>query len=155
MLNEAYVLEYGCGIPYGLIESLLIQKQRIKSITLIDLDLIHMDFTEFVVNKIAPDVHLDIYRLRDTEAFPELSGSYNFIFGKDIFEHLHNPEDKLRKLMSYSADKSICYFDFKYKGAKIHQHITPDIRYLAEVMEELGFENRGDVDGLTEFTKNK
>jgi hypothetical protein len=155
LLDEAHVLDYGCGVPYGLIMTLLSEPQRrIKSVTLVDLDLIHMDFAEFVIRKIAPDMPLDIYRLRDTEVFPGLKGPYNFFFGKDIFEHLLDPEEKLRRLMSYSADASVCYFDFGDKGPVIYQHITPDLRYLAQVMERLGFQASGQLSSLTEFRRN-
>lgn len=153
-LEGAQCLDYGSGIPYGLIACLLTQPQTIKSITLIDLDLIHVDFVEFVIKKIVPDIDLEIYRLRDTEIFPDLKGSYNFFFGKDIFEHLHKPENKLQKLMSYSAGKSICYFDLKNRGAIIYQHLTPRLDYLVQEMEKLGFCITGRVGDLLEFKRN-
>jgi hypothetical protein len=154
-VNEARILEYGCGIPYGLIECLLTQPQRIKSIDLIDLDLIHMDFTEFVIRKISPDVPLNIYRLRNTETFPELNDSYNLFYGKDIFEHLHNPAEKLIKLMIHRAEPCVCYFDFRDRGEKIYQHVTKDISCLDKVMEDLGFKAMSKIYGITEFIKSK
>jgi hypothetical protein len=154
-VDEARILEYGCGIPYGLIECLLTQPQKIKSIDLIDLDLIHMDFTEFVIRKIIPHIPLSIYRLRDAEAFPELNDSYNLFYGKDIFEHLHNPEEKLTKLMRHRAEPCVCYFDFRDRGEKIYQHVTEDVSSLAKVMEGLGFKAASKICGLTEFTKDK
>jgi hypothetical protein len=153
-VGEVNVIEYGCGIPYGLIITLLSKPEKIKTITLIDLDLIHMDFVEFVIKRIAPTIDLRVHRLRDNNLFPELSGSYNFFFGKDIFEHLYSPEIKLKKLLSYSSEKAICYFDFNNKGQILHQHITPSLEYLFEVMRESKFVTGPNLFGLTEFSKN-
>jgi SAM-dependent methyltransferase len=154
LLGEMHVLEYGCGIPYGLIDCLLTQPGKVKSIGLVDLDLVYTDFAEFVVRKIAPTVPLQVFRLRDAKTFPLLTARYNFFFGKDIFEHLHDPEGNLRKLLAASVDASVCYFDFNDHGMKVHQHITPDIRYLAKVMVEHGFRVGDRVTGCTEFTRN-
>ena len=153
ILGNANVLEYGCGIPYGLIEFLLTDKKKVKSITLIDLDLVHMDFTEFLIRKIAPELQLSVFRLRDTESFPELNSSYNFIFGKDIFEHLNDPEDKLRRLISFCDKRCICYFDFTDHGEMIHAHVSPHISNLDKVMKKYDFKNTGAVGKLTEFTR--
>jgi hypothetical protein len=152
-LAEMHVLEYGCGIPYGLIDCLLVQPGKVKSVSLIDLDLVHVNFAEFVIRKIAPEVSLQIYRLRHTEVFPELLGCHNFCFGKDIFEHLRDPEGNLRKLLATSSEESVCYFDFSHHGLKVHQHISPDIAFLNQVMVEHGFKAGERIGSCTEFTR--
>jgi len=153
-LEQLDVVDYGSGIPYGLIECLATKAKSIRSATLIDLDLIHVDFVEFVIGRIAPGFHLTLHRLRDPEEFPSLTGPYNFFFGKDIFEHLHRPDEKLRQLMQYSAKTSFCYFDFNDKGTVIYQHVTPGIGYLTQIMNELGFETRSNIHNLLEFAKS-
>lgn len=151
--KNADVLDYGCGIPYGLIYSLINYRKYINSITLIDLDLVHLKFTQFLVKKIAPDVKLTIYRLTDTEMFPDLDSEYNFFFGKDIFEHLSNPSNKLKKLLSSSKSEAVCYFDFADHGEKIYQHIFPNISFLTSEMIKMGFNKTGTVSSLIEFIK--
>jgi hypothetical protein len=147
------ILDYGSGIPYGLINSLLNNRSSINSIALIDLDLIHFDFVQFLIKRIAPDVKLNIYKATDTESFPEIEGKYNFFYGKDIFEHLSAPLENLRKLMSYSKQEAVCYFDFQDHGEKIYQHITPDIAFLSEEMVKMGFQFGTKTSGLSEFER--
>lgn len=148
------ILDYGAGIPYGLIYSLLNKKNAINSITLIDLDLIHLDFVQFLINKIAPNIKLNIYKIIDTDSFPKLEGKYNFFYGKGIFEHLKNPLKNLKELMNYSKPEAICYFDFNDQGEKIYQHITPHIEFLSDEMIKMGFRSGGIVSGLSEFVRN-
>jgi 2-polyprenyl-3-methyl-5-hydroxy-6-metoxy-1,4-benzoquinol methylase len=147
------ILDYGAGIPYGLIYSLLNNRKSINSITLIDLDLIHLDFVQFLINKIAPDIKLDIYRLKDTESFPKMEGKYNFFFGKDIFEHLRNPLNNLKELITYSKPDTICYFDFQNKGKKENQHLSPNIDFLTDEMIKMGFKRGTMSYGLSEFIR--
>ena len=153
IVKNADILDYGCGIPYGLIYSLVNHKKYINSITLIDLDLVHMKFTEFLIKKIAPKVNLTIYKLRDAEKFPDLNSEYNFFYGKDIFEHLRNPLDNLKKLLSYSKPETVCYFDFADHGEKIYQHVSPNISFFTNEMIKMGFNKTGKVSSLTEFIK--
>lgn len=148
------ILDYGAGIPYGLIFSLLNNKKSINSITLIDLDLIHLDFVQFLISKIAPNIKLNVYKLTDTDSFPKLEGKYNFFFGKDIFEHLSNPLKNLKELMNYSKPGAVCYFDFQDHGEKIYQHISPDIGFLSNEMIKMGFQRGTKTYGLSEFIRN-
>lgn len=148
------ILDYGSGIPYGLIHSLLGNSKSIKSITLVDLDLIHVDFVQFLINKIAPGIKLTVRKLKDANSFPELEEKYNFFFGKDVFEHLSDPLKSLSELMTYSKPEVICYFDFQDKGAKIHQHVVPQINFLSAEMNKMGFHTGKTIYGLTEFSRH-
>lgn len=152
--GPADVIEYGAGIPFGLIDALLTQPGCIRTITLIDLDLVHTHFVEFVLRRLAGDTPLHMYRLRDPHAFPDLEDKrYNFLFGKDIFEHVRRPEEKLERLIASAADSCVCYFDFRDHGEARYQHVTPQIAHLADTMRRAGFENRGAVGAVTEFTR--
>jgi len=153
-LGPADVIEYGPGIPFGLIDALLTQPGRIRTITLIDLDLVHTRFVEFVLRRVAGDTPLHMHRLRDPDAFPDLEDKrYNFFFGKDIFEHLRRPEEKLERLISSASDSCVCYFDFRDHGVARYQHVTPQIGHLGDVMRRSGFEERGAVGPVTEFVR--
>ncbi len=153
IVKNADILDYGCGIPYGLIYSLINNKKYINSITLIDLDLVHMRFVEFLIKKISPEIKLTIYKLRDAETFPDLNSEYNFFYGKDIFEHLRNPLDNLKKLLSYAKSETVCYFDLADHGEKIYQHVSPNITFLTSEMIKMGFNKIGTVSSLIEFIK--
>ena len=147
------ILDYGSGIPYGLINSLLKENNRIRSITLVDLDLVHVEFVEFLIRKIAPDIELNIYKITDTEFFPKLDRKFNFFYGKDIFEHLADPLKNLKKLMDYSMPESVCYFDFNDHGEVIYQHISPNLVFLSDEMVKMGFQKGENISGLTEFVR--
>lgn len=150
-LDQVDVLDYGCGVPYGLIMSLKTQRHKIRSVSLVDLDLIHLEFAEFIIKRLAPDLPLSICRLRDSEELPRLTGPYNLFFGKDVFEHLHSPDLKLRHILQYRADQAVCYFDFDDKGPAVGQHVNPQLAPLASVLLDLGFESTGNVSGLQSF----
>lgn len=148
------VIDYGAGIPYGIIYSLRKKNHKINSITLIDLDLIHVEFVEFLIKKIDPNVKLNIIKVTDTNNFPLLEGKFNFFFGKDVFEHLSDPLKNLKELMNYSKPDAVCYFDFRDYGEKIYQHITPNVDFLSDEMIKMGFKKGKDIYGMTEFTRN-
>ncbi len=151
---ETYdILDYGAGVPYGLINSLLKENNRIRSITLVDLDLVHVHFVEFLIRKIAPNVQLNIYKITDTNDFPSIEGKFNFFYGKDIFEHLHDPLKNLKKLIDYSMPETVCYFDFNDHGEIIYQHLSPDLVFLSQEMTNMGFQKGNNIAGLTEFIK--
>lgn len=147
------ILDYGAGIPYGLINSLLKENNPIRSITLIDLDLVHLDFVKFLIRKIAPKIELNIYRLTDTDFFPKIEGKFNFFYGKDIFEHLKDPLENLKKLMDCAMEETVCFFDFNDHGKIIYQHLSPDLRFLADEMVKIGFRKGENVGGLSSFIK--
>jgi SAM-dependent methyltransferase len=148
------VLDYGAGIPYGLILSLLKNKCIVNSITLIDLDLVHVEFATFLINKIAPDTKLVVHKLTDTNAFPRLEGRYDVFYGKDVFEHLSDPRKALVGLLNCSKNGAVCYFDFSDHGDRIYQHLTPNLEFLSAEMEGLGFTYVGKVGGLSEFVRS-
>ncbi len=154
-LDRVDLLDYGCGIPYGLLECLETPRRaKINSITLVDLDLLHMKFTKYLLNRLAPEIKLTVHLQRDTEAFPTLVGTYNMINGKDIFEHLAEPEQKLRKVVAHAAARSVCFFDFADRGKVIHQHISPLLSPLHAVMTELGYRKTGELGRITELTRD-
>jgi len=147
------ILDYGAGVPYGLINSLLKENNRIRSVTLVDLDLVHLQFVEFLIKKISPNIELNIYKITDTDFFPKIEGKFNFFYGKDIFEHLEDPLKNLKKLMDYSMPESVCYFDFNDHGEIIYQHLSPNLLFLSDEMINMGFRKGDNVSGLSEFIK--
>jgi hypothetical protein len=126
----------------------------VSSITLIDFKLIHVDFVEFVIRTLAPNMQLTIHRLEDSETFPALGKEeYNVLYGKDIFEHLFAPEARVKKMLESAQRQCRCYFDFADHGERVGQHVTPNITYLTEVVESYEFVRNGTVGKLTEFIR--
>lgn len=150
--NTYDILDYGSGIPYGLINALR-ENKPIRSVTLIDLDLAHVNFVKFLILKIAPKIELNIYKITDTNIFPKIDGKFNFFYGKDIFEHLKDPLENLKKLMECAMPETVCYFDFQHHGEIIYQHVSPDLPFLSEEMVKMGFRKGEFIEGLSEFFK--
>jgi hypothetical protein len=151
--DKLRIIDYGAGIPYGLIDLLMNQPGKIETVTLIDLNLMHVEFLKFLLSRISPGLKINFLTLNNTNEFPDIPlKNNNFLFGKNVFEHLHQPENKLKRLLSYADDAGcLCYFDFKDHGIRYQQHVTPDITYLSQVMIEKGFKKTGLLKGLSEY----
>ena len=65
---------------------------------------------------------------------------YNFVFAKDIFEHLDNPEKLIDDLIIYTKNsKSLLCLDLEHKGAKTTQHISPNLPILKKKLLDSNF----------------
>jgi len=148
-------LDYGAGIPYGLIHLLRTCPEKIESITIVDLDLVHTELSEYILSQLAPDKEITFLRITDAESVPDLGGrAFNLIYGKDIFEHVHDPERLLRVMLDRAAPSCLAYFDIRDHGAKYLQHVHPQLSHLSRVVCERSFKSDGQVGGLSEFVRN-
>lgn len=153
-LKKMRILDYGAGLPYGLIHLLRSKAECIESLTLADLELIHTKLVEFILNGFQNRIKIVYHKLNHPEQLPYLDKQiFNFMYGKDIFEHLKNPEGTLRYILEHADEQSICYFDFSDHGERHLQHISPKLNKLNDVMREFGFEKNRHLVGLSEFTR--
>lgn len=147
------ILDYGAGMPYGLIHLLRTRPDRVKSVTLVDLDLIHTRLSEHIVRGFIGD-RLTMIRKTDPEMIPSFGRkTFNFCFGKDIFEHLIDPSPHLHNILKAAAKEAICYFDFTDHGEKYLQHVTPLLSPLNAVVEAYGFEKTAPLAGMSGFKR--
>jgi SAM-dependent methyltransferase len=154
-LKKMRILDYGAGLAFGSIYLLQTNPESVDAITIVDLDLIHTKFVEFIISTCFPDKDLRVFKLCNTEEIPVLGErQFNFIWGKDIFEHIHQPESVLRAILERAEDTSICYFDFSNHGEKYLQHIHPELSYLEEILTEFSFTRTGYMyEAMSEFTR--
>ncbi len=151
-LEQMDILDYGAGIPYGIIHLLLACPAKVRSLTLVDLDLVHASFSEYVIKSLAPEVPLTYFKLRDPESIPDFGArKFNLLYGKDIFEHLKEPERVLDAVLSQAADQCLGFFDLKHHGERYLQHVTPDVTYLIERAKARSFSLLGKYAGLSAF----
>lgn len=151
-LASLEVLDYGAGIPYGIIHLLRTFPQKVRSITVVDLDLVHTAFSEYVLKSMAPQVPVTYFKLREPDQIPELGAQkFNLLYGKDIFEHLKNPEPVFRAMLSSAAPECLGFFDLRHHGERYLQHVTPDVTWLANVASQYSFKRAGEVAGLAMF----
>jgi hypothetical protein len=152
-LPEMDILDYGAGMPFGLIQLLRTRPEKVKSVTLVDLDLIHTRLSEHIIRGFIGD-RLTMIRKTDPEAIPSFGRKkFNFCFGKDIFEHLTDPAPHLENILKATAKQAVCYFDFTDHGEKYLQHVTPLLSPLNAVVEAHGFEKAEMLAGMSGFTR--
>jgi hypothetical protein len=118
----------------------------------VDLDLVHTAFSEYVLKSMAPEVPLTYLKLRDPDAIPHFGAQkFNLVYGKDIFEHLKKPELVFRAMLTSAAPECVGFFDLRHHGARYLQHVTPDVTWLAGLAKQHSFERAGEVAGLSMF----
>ena len=140
-------------MPYGLIQLLRTRPEAVKSVTLVDLDLVHTRLSEHIVRGFIGD-RLTMIRKTDPESIPSLGRTkFNFCFGKDIFEHLNDPAPHLDNILKSTAKEAVCYFDFTDHGEKYLQHVTPLLSPLNAVVEAHGFEKTEVLAGMSGFKR--
>lgn len=156
-LSSIRVLDYGAGIPFGIIYLLRTCPEKMKSITLVDLDLVHAELTEFIIRRLAPQAETAFLKTTNAETIPDLGGRrFNLMYGKDVFEHVHDPERLLRTILTHAEPgESLGYFDITDHGEKSLQHVHPQLSHLSHLAGEYGFKPNGKVRSLTEFVRIK
>jgi len=153
-LSCVRALDYGAGIPFGLIYLLQTCPNKVESITIVDLDLIHVELSEYILSRLSPRTELVVLRVIDAETVPDLGDlTFNLLYGKDIFEHVHDPGGLLRAILSNAAPSCIGYFDLRDHGAKYLQHVHPELSDLLQVIDEYSFAPTGVVAGLSGFAR--
>ena len=156
IMSELRILDYGAGIPYGIVHILRNKPEAVSSITLVDFDLAHTEFVEFLIRRLAPTVELTYIRLNDSEDIPVFGqNKFNVLFGKDIFEHVHEPGLLLETMLRQSDDQCIACLDINDHGEKYLQHVSPVLSPLLGSIEKHGFERHESVGGISIFLKNE
>ncbi len=153
--DSLHILNYGAGIPFGLINALQKFPEKIKSFTLVDMDIIHTDLVEYILSDLWKGKKIDYIKITDPDSLPDFGErKFNFIYGKDIFEHLCEPDVHLRNMLDKSEAHCSCYFDFNDHGEKYLQHISPELSFLNDILKEYSFQFKGKINKMTEFTRS-
>ena len=153
LLPELRVLDYGTGIPYGLVHALVEDSSAVSAATLVDLDLVHCRFAEFLLRRLAPDLKLVVHRLRNADEMPQLGETFTFLFAKDIWEHLRDPQLVLEYVLGFADEDCLCVLDITHHGAEVHQHITPDVGFIVQALTDAGFGHVADVGIMSGFAR--
>lgn len=130
-LGELDVLEVGGGVPHGLIHNIWKSgRDFCRSLMYIDINVLHADFVEWYCR----DVGLKLNQVRVPASIAPIvpDGLYNFIFAKDIFEHLDTPDYLLDQLIDRCRPGGFLALDLEHKGPVMGQHINPNLPPLKE-----------------------
>ncbi len=152
-LGDIRVVDYGAGIPFGAIYMLMTYPRKVASVTIVDLDIAHTNFVHFVLTHFF-DVEVSVYKVRDASEVPTLSPKvFNMIYGKDVFEHLPDPERVLRQLLSCADRSCVCYLDLRNHTPGV-QHVTPHLSHLEGLLSQFSFQQQGRVHSLIKFVRS-
>lgn len=134
------ILEIGGGIPHGLIYSIWHKsKNFINNFTYVDANLLHSEFVKWYCEKNSIPSEIKLFAPSKTPKIESLK--FNFVFAKDVFEHLDAPEVLIEYLISNTNDKSsLLCLDLEHKGEKIGQHISPNLPILKKKLIENNFQ---------------
>lgn len=147
------VLEYGAGIPFGAIDLIRTRPGKIRSVTVVDLDLIHTRLSEHVLTELLGRRAVRFVRTTDADAIPALRGPFNFCFGKDVFEHLNDPRSHVCNILAATAADAVCYFDLNDHGERYLQHVTPTLSPLVRILDLQGFRRLPAIRGMSGFRR--
>jgi hypothetical protein len=134
------ILEIGGGIPHGLIYNVWKKdKAFIKNFTYIEANLLHSEFVEWYCKKLNISNNIKLFKPSKTPILNNLK--FNFVFAKDVFEHLDAPEILIDYLINNTTDKkTLLCLDLEHKGKKVGQHISPNLPILKERLIKNNFE---------------
>lgn len=134
------ILEIGGGIPHGLIYNIWENdKNFVKNFTYVDANLLHAEFVRWYCKKSSIPNEIKLFMPSKTPLLESLK--FNFVFAKDIFEHLDTPEILIDYLISNTYEKeTLLCLDLEHKGEKIGQHISPNLPVLKRKLIENNFQ---------------
>ena len=132
-INEPLeILEIGGGIPHGLIYNVWKKdKSFIKKLTYIEADMLHSEFVEWYCKTSSIEFDKKIFVASKTPTIQDLK--FNFVFAKDIFEHLEDPSKVIDELiMNTNKKNTLLCLDLEHKGNITVDHINPNLPILKE-----------------------
>lgn len=149
-LGELQVLELGGGIPHGLIHETLYGPQFCKAVTLVEIESVYARFVEWFCHRFEVPFTLVVAQGAKSVALPP-QDAYNFVFAKDVFEHLERPDNVLQEVLTRVSEDAILALDVQDRGAAIYQHINTDLSPLRQTLSETGFEAFSSCGNVTMF----
>jgi hypothetical protein len=150
-LGTLSVLEVGVGIPHGLIRLQLTRPGVIRRAALNDIDATYTRFACWFCERESIPVDWIPATAGLASDLPE--GRFNFVLAKDVFEHLHDPELMLRRIIAAAEPEAVLALDLEDKGDRIYQHVSPQLAPLRAILAEGGWQAIGKTGVTTLFAR--
>ena len=133
------IIEIGGGIPHGLIFNIKKRgKSFCKKLNYIEADMLHAEFIDWYCKNNLIQFDKKIFLASKTPTINNIN--FNFVFAKDIFEHLDNPAQLIDELIANTNDtKTLLCLDLEHKGAITTQHINPNLPILKQKLIDNNF----------------
>lgn len=126
------ILEIGGGLPHGFMYNLWKRdKNFFNSFNYIDADLLHSEFVSWFCKKNKFNHQINLFPAAKVPKIENIK--FNFVFAKDVFEHLDKPEILVEDLIINISDKkTLLCLDLEAKSPHNKQHISPNLPILKE-----------------------
>ncbi len=133
------ILEIGGGLPHGFIYNLFKKdKNFFNSFNYIDADLLHSEFVSWFCKKNKFNHQINLFPAAKVPKIENIK--FNFVFAKDVFEHLDKPEILVDDLIiNVTDEKTLLCLDLEAKSPHNKQHISPNLPILKEKLVNNNF----------------
>jgi SAM-dependent methyltransferase len=134
------VLEIGAGIPHGLLHTVYSGGVEFcTALTTVDIDGVPARFVEFFCRRHQIDHRWIVATAGESAPLGDI-GKFDFIFAKDVFEHLHDPRTAVDDVIRCASERALLALDLDDKGAVVYQHVSPVLAPLRNAVQSAGFE---------------
>ena len=137
--QQLKILEIGGGVPHGFIYKIWKEgKNFFENINYIEADMLHTKFFQWYCKENKIKINTKIFPASKTPIIDNID--YNFVFAKDIFEHLDDPKKLINNLIhkTNNSETLLC-LDLEHKGNNTIQHINPNLPTLKNDLIENNF----------------
>ena len=148
-LNEPLdILEIGGGLPHGFIYNNWKKKNNYFNIfNYVEADLLHSEFVSWYCKTNKYEHKINLFPAAKAPNVDNLK--FNFVFAKDVFEHLDMPDLLLQNLVSNVKNpKTLLCLDLEPKSPHNVQHLSPNLPILKKILVDNNFnmiEKFGDI----------
>jgi hypothetical protein len=152
-LGRMRILELGAGLPHGLFCHVHRDGTSWCShVTAADIEATSAEFVAFWCRRQGL-LHQRV--TAEAGIAPDLSGlkGFDFVFAKDIFEHLTDPSVALQRVLEVTSPRAVLALDLEDKGAVEYQHVSPRLQQLIPSVERAGFGRLTTTGNLTMFAR--
>lgn len=147
------ILEYGAGVPHGFLNAVHARGTDFcRELTSVDIDGTPARFLEtFCRSRKIP--HRRIQAIAGESVSFSGSELFDFIFAKDVFEHLLDPEFAVEQILARAGPQTILALDLDDKGTVTYQHVSPALEPLKYRVQKAGFSMMERTGNLSVFSK--
>ena len=153
-LGRFSVLELGAGIPHGLLHGVRANGAGFcTQLTSVDIKGFPAAFVGSFCERHQIRHHW-IPATAGKSATLDDAGPFDFVFAKDVFEHLVDPQVALDRLLARTSSRAVLALDLEDKGDVVYQHVSPHLAPLSARVAQAGFATLEQTGNVTIFARN-